>query len=353
MFRQAVLPRALGQSGALFYVVLALSAAEWDRLYMSTATGFDHLSRSYKLQAMKRLQNTCHSGAHAESNLLSCVLLSSLEIITADEAWLTHRAGAFALVESFLTSIDSGVVNFATEYFRSRSVLALTATNQSNEHLLRRKAYSNSPCFGRLQADKLRTQEFDVYVGCASDIIDTLDDIKELVQDTKITTRSDSARASQFRCLEERIHQSLLPKTQAVSPSLLKSNKAFGLSALLYLHLTCFNSSIHDMLIIGVQTTLINTLCEILADARGQRQMFPMWPLFIAGCTCSAEEQRATVRDIFSHLAAHWPFHNVTAIERAIWAIWRDRDSLQLPCKSTSRDWQETLSKFGWKLSLT
>lgn len=263
------------------------------------------------------------------------------------------------MLESFSTIIDPEVAEFAIEYFQSRFVLATTAVrsvadrgsneNELDDHSHTVKLRSSVLC-------DAKAQHFDPYIGCSVELVDIIDKIMELSQRTGHDSQPgypDPERIMRARVLEERTHQSIAKNGSIQFINLRKSTEAFQFSILIYLQLTCFGSSPSDTSIVEYHHRLMICSSDILVNTEGRRQMFPMWPLFIAGCTCSSEQQRTAVWECFVNLRIHWPFHNVSAIERALWTIWQVRDNALPLSRIRYQDWQDTMSKFGWKLSLT
>ncbi|KAF0641887.1 hypothetical protein FPSE5266_07133 [Fusarium pseudograminearum] len=107
-FRTSVIPRMFYQH-SLLYAVLSMSAAEWSQ---NGSPDYSGLSMQYKVRALHQLQQALLDSQDSEGNLLTCVLLSSLEIAHGSSMWLHHLQGALALLKSFGASIDSDVAEF-------------------------------------------------------------------------------------------------------------------------------------------------------------------------------------------------------------------------------------------------
>ncbi|KPM42318.1 hypothetical protein AK830_g4199 [Neonectria ditissima] len=126
-FRTFVMPRVLGHQGPLLFTVLAISAAEWRQKSIGDGRDYGALSAPYKVQALHELQSCLADIQNSEENLLTCVLLSSLEIAEGSKpTWLRHLQGALALLDNFTTSIDPTVAKFVLQYFRFRYILMET-----------------------------------------------------------------------------------------------------------------------------------------------------------------------------------------------------------------------------------
>lgn len=194
----------------------------------------------------------------------------------------------------------------------------------------------------------------DPYIGCPAELVDILGQISDLACCTKKTPKEE-VRGYEFfakaQHLEDQISQVGTKYKNQSCVGLRKSIEAFQTAAWIYLHLACFNLSMEDSGLVARHCRLVGCLSEIVTE--GHRTMCPMWPLFIAGCTCSSDEQRAVILDLFLKLETQWPFQNISAIRKGIWTVWQVRDNTQVPTRAAHQDWQETMYNFGWKLSLT
>lgn len=83
---------------------------------------------------------------------------------------------------------------------------------------------------------------------------------------------------------------------------------------------------------------------------------YPMWALFIASCVAT-EEHRIVILRLFTRLKQHRPVSNVPITMAAVEAIWKMKDLEVGKTEGGGRrigfEWDATLAKLGWKMSLT
>lgn len=355
------MPHILLAQGPLLSTVLAMSAAEWGQNVVTNGKDYRALSAQYKVRALGELQRSLCDGGNAEESLLTCVLMSSLEIASGSRpAWLRHLHGAVALLDSFATTIDPSVTKFALDYFRFRYILLKTteprphteqpvpadAPEASYDHAMTClvKAESSLPFL-----DDFRTL-IDEHTGCSMEVVDIINQITALSlavgQNNRQETRDHLY--SEGQVLEHKIRQMNL---DAPSEYLVKSAECFKIAAQIYLRLVCFDTSITHPSILEPHQDLLDLLSSTIVEGQPRRS-FPMWPLFIAGCTCSSDDQRKTVLDLFTILDGQWPISNIAAVWKAVRTVWQARDLSASPL-SCKHDWQEIIHKFGWKLALS
>ncbi|CAJ0541211.1 Ff.00g079370.m01.CDS01 [Fusarium sp. VM40] len=333
-FRTSVIPRMF--QGPLLSAVLAMSAAEWAQ---NVPNGdYQALSVQYKVRALHELQQALLDSQGSEGNLLTCVLLASLEIAHGScPTWLHHLQGALALLESFGTSIDPNVAEFVLQYFRFRYILMET-TQPSHEddpyrHAMVKlaKAEANLPHARNL---------VDEQIGCSMDLVDIINEISSL------STNIPQDLHAKGQEIEQRIEHL---SQDNVDEYLCKSAESFRIAAQIYLRLVCYNTPITHPSILQPHEALLLCLSDIIVEGQTRRS-FPMWPLFLAGCACSSDQQRKVVLDHFALLDSQWPISNISAVWNALKLIWHTRD---LHTSSSNQDWREVVHKFGWKLSLS
>ena len=302
------------------------------------------------------LQLCFHIQHQVEDNLLTCVLLSALEIITGKQAWLWHRRGAVALLDTFPTLIEPHVASFAAEYFRSRCILTSTVTGPEDDltHVETSRASSGPlPANGPV-LNTTPEYSIDPYIGCSGELLGLINNISDLSlrrRSSEMPERAEEAFIREAQMIEDQLHHCMEGVAGMLCYSLSKSVESFQIAALIYLHITCFGRSPDDIDASGYHHRLITCLTDFITEDR--RQICPMWPLFIAGCSCCSDEQRATVWNIFLGLKIHWPFHNIIAVKRAVWTVWQTRDHAKPPSWRAWQDWQVILGKFNWRLCLT
>lgn len=355
------MPRILSTQGPLQSTVLAMSAGEWQHQPVAnTRAGFE-LSAYYKSRALGELQRSLWVGQRAEENLLTCVLLASLDISHGSKAtWLRHLHGAFALLEKFSGTIDPAVSKFALKYFRFRYTLL-----QTTQPRIVPACYSISDSGGnQLQSVSQlfmddasgvpgKGSPIDEQVGCSAAVAEIIAQTSTLALQANDNIMSREKVQNEAHQLEYRL--SALGEATASTDDkyLAHSADSFRYAAHIYILLVCFDMSIRHTAVVELHQTLMSCLSVVIV--RGQRRrLFPMWPLFIAGCTCSCDEQRMAVIELFSIVEDQWPVSSVASVWAVLRTIWQARDLSVAGQPTTKRlDWQDIIHRFGWKLALT
>lgn len=366
LFLHSVLPRILdGQGGPLLYTALAMSAAEWGHNVMMDGRNYQALSTRYKVRALEQLQLRLWTSQNAEENLLTCVLLASLDISQGSRStWLRHLQGALALLEDFSDKVDPAVASLALQYFRFRCILLRTtqpkscpkaadALGDDEAHL----CHASYRLFDRVPVPEgyEPSNMIDEHMGCSTELLDIIDKISALsLTDGKINgpTQPREPLHVEGHRLEQMINKISATTLEVDDRYLLRSAEAFRLATQIYLQLACFNATISDQSIVTAHKDLMDCLSTIIVEGQPRRS-FPMWPMFIAGCTCSTDEQRKAVIHKFSILGSQWPISNVPAIWKALRTIWQARDLSAAAPATKQQDWQEIIHHFRWKLSLS
>ncbi|KAF7550733.1 hypothetical protein G7Z17_g5519 [Cylindrodendrum hubeiense] len=363
-FRTSVMPRVLFHQGPLLFTVLAMSAAEWGQNSIGDGRDYRALSGRYKVQALHELQSCLSDTGNSEENLLTCVLLASLEIAEGSRpTWLRHLQGALALLDNFTTSIDPAVAKFVLQYFRFRYILM--ETTQPKNHA---RGSSDSDDLSYHHAmNRIAEAEYalplihgseslvDEHIGCSMELVDIINQVSALslaVDPLNDQQMSIEQRHAECQHLEHRILQLSPEIIDKSNDYLLKSAESFRVAAQIYLRLTCHDASITQSSISEPHKKLLACLSGIIVEGESRRS-FPMWPLFIAGCTCFSDEQRNTVLGLFSILDSKWPISNISAVWKAVRTVWHTRDLTISPATCKQQDWQDTIHKFGWKLALS
>lgn len=357
------MPHILLEQGPLFSTVLAMSAAEWGQNHSTTGQDYRALSTRYKVRALGELQRSLCNPQSAEESLLTCVLMASLEIAAGSRpAWLRHLQGALALLNTFATTIDPSVTKFALQYFRFRYILMKTteprslaeppaadAPEASYDHAMTILAETEAS-LPFLQESK---NVIDEHFGCSMEIIDIINQISALSLAVSQGNRQESRDHlySEGQVLEHKLRQIAGRTLEAPHEYLLKSADCFRIAGQIYLRLVCYETSITHPSITEPHAELLALLSECIVEGQPRRS-FPMWPLFIAGCTCTSDDQRKAVLDYFAILDNTWPISNISAVWKAVRTVWQARDLASSPA-SSKQDWQEIIHKFGWKLALS
>ncbi|KAL3486766.1 fungal-specific transcription factor domain-containing protein [Aspergillus germanicus] len=348
-------------------MVLALSAAEWSQRFGPDACYYRSLSMSYKIRALRELQQRFDVAEHSEENLLTCLLMTTLEIAEGSQpAWLKHLQGAFALLDNFYASIDQGVAKFVLTYFRFRYIMMKTTEpkgilglhNGASSDLYDDRVmicltvtHAASPL-----SDDSNTA-IDELIGCSTEIVHIINQITALsvAMSREPSDNSCIQPYAEGQLFERRINQLSMQTLNIPNEYLLTSAKAFKVAAQIYLRLVCYNMSIADPSILQLHEALCVCLQSVIVEG-GPRRSFPMWPLFLAGCTSAYDGQRKMIIELFEIVNSQWPISNIAAVWTAVKTVWHSRD-LELCTPATSscklQDWQDVIHRFGWKLALS
>jgi hypothetical protein len=152
----------------------------------------------------------------------------------------------------------------------------------------------------------------------------------------------------------------------------------FNRAAQLYLRHAGFDIPVTHS---SIQQVLLPSLLGLLKRVEvREREVYPMWPLFIAACMAVSEQDRRTVLDQFGRLRQVWKLGNIGVTESSVHWIWKWHDialegrvstsgtppkryqeasnpSTLLPVGSkgvsSSVDWDAPLRRLGWRISLT
>jgi hypothetical protein len=348
-------------------MVLALSAAEWSQRFETNASYYRSLSMNYKIRALRELQQRFDIAEQSEENLLTCLLMTTLEIAEGSQpAWLKHLQGAFALLENFYASIDPGVSKFVITYFRFRYIMMKTTEPKVFAGL--HNGDSSDLCHDRIIGFLTETDAtspffrasdnaVDELIGCSTEIVHIINEITALsvAMSRETTTDSRIRPHAEGQLFERRIKAMSGQTLDHVNDYLLKSAEAFRIAAQIYLRLVCYNMSIADPSILQLHKNLCGCLQTVIVQG-SPRRSFPMWPLFIAGCTSAYDTQRKTIIELFEVVNSQWPISNIAAVWTAVKTVWHSRD-LELCTPATSsckqQDWQDVIHRFGWKLALS
>lgn len=335
-------------------MVMALSAAEWSQRFDPHAPSYRSISISYKIRALKELQERFSIAEHAEENLLTCLLMASLEIAEGSQpAWLKHLQGAFALLDNFSTSISSETSTFASTYFRFRYIMMETTGPKALTDF--RQGASSGPLMVTDATFHNPNSAIEELIGCPIEVVHIINQITAF----SISVRSQPAQGTaipphaQGLMFERRLkHVSFNRHGLDINEYLLLSTDAFQTAAQIYLRLVCYKMPITDSSILQLHDTLSMRLQSVIVEG-GPRRSFPMWPLFIAGCTAAIDAQRKIIIELFDVVNSQWPISNISAVWTAVRTVWHSRDLEYATTSGQRQDWQDVINRFGWKLALS
>lgn len=363
-FRSLVVPLCIGQ-GPLRYAVLSLSAN--DRRG-ETSVDYGQLALSYKSQSLRLLRESLAGMDHANEALMTCLILCSLEIACGSRTdWVRHARGAFAIINNFADLVDPQILFFVYSYFQSRTIFflttsasgqldeATTATNTMHANTSELHDASNLKLdFDQLCTNRMRIQP---HMGCSLGLLELIAQTTRLVQRKRqqrqsgrnsLTNEEDiRSRAMSIRSQLE----SLVEENPSGNDYLATCAECFRVAADLFLQLAC-DVPLHQVFLQEKLCYLLGRIGRVVYEGQ-ERQLFPMWPLFLAGCLSSSDEDRLRVLDYFAVLSQQWPISNIPVVREATETIWKSRD---LNPDSKSRDgfdWQVIIEQMNWKLALS
>ncbi|PYH88310.1 hypothetical protein BO71DRAFT_403982 [Aspergillus ellipticus CBS 707.79] len=367
-FRSLVVPFCSGRR-PLLYAVLSLSANDRRAEITTTHINYEELAISYKSLALKLLRKSLSDVGNASEALMTCLILCTLEIASGCRPdWVQHADGAFAIINTHSSLIDPEILFFARSYFQSRTVFYRTTGchdsmfGKGAEHISTpqvRPGRCNGPFS---QIDNVNGNYIDEqnriqpHIGCSLELVDIIARATDLVRQKQQLRRNGS---SSLAAEGQMMHQVMtlrgeldwLPEeSSSDSDYLTTCGQCFRMAADLYLQLACD---------IPLCQPALQTLLAKLLDHIGQvihedqeRQLFPMWPLFLAGCLSTTDDDRVRVLNYFTYLSQSWPVSNIPVVREATETVWKHRD-LNPQDYGSGFDWQMIINRMNWKLALS
>ena len=345
-------------------MVMALSAAETANAAVGQPGRLAPNAASYYNLAITQLQQSLGNSQHAEENLLACMLLASFEISNGlRTAWLQHLNGAIAIHSRFKSSISQECAMFAFQYFSFRYVLLQTTIPPDSVPL--EDILGDSTLTSRLlQSLKSAMQQaMDTNPSVAMQKIDA--PMCSSIEFLQLVNRISTISALKFHrqvaeSVADEVSDLCLSTASAVDQALLdmvfisetddsyldQCSRCFKLAARVYLRLACLDLTVTETSLVNIQQDLLQSLRVVICENR-QRQGFPMWPLFIAGCASSGDVDRQIVLDLFRVLERTWPISNTSIVKDVTIQIWQSRDLNELDRGHSQSDWQTVLNILG------
>lgn len=382
-FRSLVVPLCIGQ-GPLRYAVLSLSANDRRR---ETNLDYGQVALSYKSQSLRLLRESLAGMDHANEALMTCLILCSLEIACGSRTdWVRHARGAFAIINNFAELVDPQILFFVYSYFQSRTIFFLTtsATGQLDEaettttttktathaHKKSSSSFSSSSSsssssdlndlpslkldFDQLCINRMRIQP---HMGCSLGLLDIIAQTTRLVQrkrKQRQSGRNSLANEETIRSKAMSIRsqlESLVEENPSGNDYLATCAECFRVAADLFLQLAC-DVPLYQVFLQEKLCYLLGRIGRVVYEGQ-QRQLFPMWPLFLAGCLSSSDEDRLRVLDYFAVLSQQWPISNIPVVREATETIWKSRDLNPDSKARDGFDWQIIIEQMNWKLALS
>lgn len=342
----------------LLYAVLSLSAN--DRR-AETDLDYEKLSLSYKSRALRLLRELLADTNHANEALMTCLILCSLEIASGSRTdWVRHARGAFAIIHSFANVIDQQILFFVYSYFQFRAIFFLTTSSRGQadgEVHTNMSTLQCPPEIKNIDYDANSRARIQPHMGCSLSLLDIIAQTTRLVQQKR--HQRQNGRSS-LACEETIRSQAMSIRSQLDSLNeenptgndyLATCAECFRMAANLFLQLACdiplSQPTLQDQL-----SRLLNRIGQVVHEDQ-ERQLFPMWPLFLAGCLSSTDEDRLQVLDYFEVLSHQWPISNIPVVQEATETIWKSRDLNPEDKGRDGFDWQIVIDQMNWKLALS
>ncbi|RAL08617.1 Zn(II)2Cys6 transcription factor [Aspergillus homomorphus CBS 101889] len=375
-FRSLVIPFCSRQK-PLWYAVLSMSAND-RRAATATTINYAQLSLSYKSLALQLLRDSLANIEDVNEALMTCLILCSLEIACGCRPdWVRHAQGAFAIINSYACALDPEILFFAQSYFQSRAIFYRTTgcsppRQKSSPHGDTASYTATLPTTTDLMSPEIfpwdvyptatnihDKKTYQPHIGCSLGLLDIIARATDLVtQKQHLRSTRTSSLASEGAMMHQamRLRSELnaldedYPPTASNSEYLATCGRCFRLAADLYLQLAC-DIPLTQPTLRALLAKLLDKIGRVIREDQ-ERQLFPMWPLFLAGCLSTADEDRVRVLNYFTYLTQSWPVSNVPVAREATETVWKWRD-LNPHDTDSGLDWQMILSRMHWKLALS
>lgn len=365
MFLHAVVRALVFGEDSVRTIILAMSAMEWSSGFAAGTNQYAAAADYYKVKALQKLQRSLSNELLAEETLMACILLTSMDIsLGSQPTWLQHVRGALAVLDASADRLSPMSTAFALRYTQFRYILMSTTRSKRHQSLnntepLGSGEEARDEVLTKLAAAKMATgtiarQLVDPLLGCSIEMLDYICQISML--DDAIVGSMECCSSAQVRqagrVLEKKIRNLPASIMSDIDGYLRDSAECFRSASLTYLQMVVFRASIIGTKVPELLASLLGQLHAVI-NRNTPRRSFPMWPLFIAGVASVEERSRKEVLGLFDIIKMRWPVSNISRVLQALQAIWQTRDLQHDPSDVEPDDWQKTIKRFGWKLSLS
>ncbi|RAH84850.1 hypothetical protein BO86DRAFT_407289 [Aspergillus japonicus CBS 114.51] len=389
-FRSLVIPFCARRK-PLWYAVLSMSANDRraEESVTTTTINYAQLSLSYKSLALQLLRESLAQMEDVNEALMTCLILCSLEIACGCRPdWVRHAQGAFAIINSYGSAIDPEIFFFTQSYFQSRALFfrttgcnpprhqtttttTTTTTLPDHNHSILKAPPATTTTTSHLPPDifpwdiylhdTANKTTYQPHIGCSLGLLDIIARATDLVthkQHLRSTGTSSLAcegammhQAMQLRSELDALAEVYPPPTNTNNEYLATCGQCFRLAADLYLQVAC-DIPLTQPTLQRLLGKLLDRIGRVIREDQ-ERQLFPMWPLFLAGCLSTADEARVRVLTYFSYLTQSWPVSNVGVAREAMETVWKYRDLNPHEAPASGLDWQGILGRMNWTLALS
>ncbi|KAH8689185.1 fungal-specific transcription factor domain-containing protein [Talaromyces proteolyticus] len=340
-YRHLILPMAL-QSEGLYHATLAVSAQILglaEPKYRFAALNHGHQALKCLIVTLKRGK---WSNAEIDEILGLALMLCWFEITDGCRpSWVMHLNGIHALIIRYpqlFKRSTSGLYRFFNRYFSFHVVLARTAF--------------------RVEDDLSLPNAIDSYMGFSNSLLLLINEIADLAWKYPSKVEIDSDIIS-IRKKVQLLRNSLSNLQQTPPPLCTNINfeeypknienptdlytrtvsefeaiaEANRIGAVLLLHEVC-SSRLQRPDVFGsdgadTKSDSVRRILEIMLEninRMNRTAALPLWPLFLAGCCATSEEDRIIVLRIFEETEKPKRFGNITPAREVVEMIWRQRD---------------------------
>ncbi|RAK75088.1 Zn(II)2Cys6 transcription factor [Aspergillus fijiensis CBS 313.89] len=393
-FRSLVIPFC-SRRKPLWYAVLSMSANDRraEEAVTTTTINYAQLSLSYKSLALQLLRESLTQMEDVNEALMTCLILCSLEIACGCRPdWVRHAQGAFAIINSYGSAVDPEIFFFTQSYFQSRALFFRTTGCNPPQHQTTTTTTTSPPDHHPSTLSKTPTPPppktttsqhlppeifpWDIYlhdtahkttyqphIGCSLGLLDIIARATDLVTHKQnLRSSGTSSLASEgammHQAMQLRSELDALAEVYPAPPTTTKDREylatcgqCFRLAADLYLQLAC-DIPLTQPTLQKLLGRLLDRIGRVIREDQ-ERQLFPMWPLFLAGCLSAADEARVRVLTYFSYLTQSWPVSNVGVAREAMETVWKYRDLNPHDSPASGLDWQGILGRMNWTLALS
>ncbi|KAJ5378747.1 transcriptional regulator family: Fungal Specific TF [Penicillium cosmopolitanum] len=375
-YRYLILPMAL-ESQALYHATLAIAANTLklsDPRYRLPALEHHH-------RALSHLRNLLSQDSWAEKELdemLGLVLMLCWFDISDSSrpSWVTHLNGFQDLSRTRQrrpgrSPHSQDLASFFDRYFAFHLVLARTSFR-----------INDLPCQSPLLPDSLleNSDTIDPYMGFSHSLLLLINQVAELAWNQADNQKcTHNTAASRLRKSLEGLDQILPSQCDDPNTECAAIAEANRLGALLLLQEISSSKSASTNNLrqqpTGTQekTHYVKLILNLMLEKKANMMrtaVLPLWPLFLAGCCASGEEERITVMQFFDEVEGIHRFGNVAPAMEVIEMVWRQQDLSVQDERKRQRSvianeghketqkfrfpWEHAMLMLGnWKLSLT
>ncbi|PGH05605.1 hypothetical protein AJ79_06772 [Helicocarpus griseus UAMH5409] len=381
-YRYLILPMAM-QSEGLYHATLAISA---NTLRLKDPA-YNVVALEHRHKALKTLIQILTAGAasmrEVDEALGLVLMLCWFEISdSCSSSWVTHLNGLWHLLSRFqrpssssLSQHSENLDHFFHRYFAFHLVLARTAfrvdddiqfhnptTTPADKSLASKPTANESPklnfctstnlLLGHMSLDTL--ERIDPYMGFSNSLLLLINEVAELAWGNPLpaTSAESTANFTYLENLQQRppvsVEKVATDETnnssgQHFASELIAIAETYRYAALLLLHeIYCpvsrpagepatFRSNNHRLPNLSPvdRERYVREILRLIVEeltAAMQSATMPLWPLFLAGCCATSDEDRILVFRIFEKAENLKRFGNVTPAREVVEMVWRQRD---------------------------